>query len=84
MVVTLPAAFIHDGDTQNIFFFLSLSTAQTVPVTIAVGSVGGTNVVIKLRPLSISSQLETSLIYMNLWNHAPHRITEQMKQKRMK
>lgn len=60
IIFTLPAVLTHDGDIQKMFFCFNLSIANRVPVIIAVGNEGGTKVVIRFNPLSVTSQVDQS------------------------
>ena len=51
--LTRPAMFILSGEIQNMFCFLSLETANTIPTVIAAGKAGGTVIVTKSKDLSI-------------------------------
>ena len=47
--------FTLGGDIQNILFFLSLLMAKVTPIASAVGSAGGTVIVIKSKLVKIRS-----------------------------
>lgn len=74
IIFTRPALFTADGAIQNMPTAFSLSIANRVPVTIAVGNVGGTSVVIRFKQLSTTSH--GVQYFMNLGNTANHKIKE--------